>query len=427
MRVLVIGSGGREHALAWKINQSPMVSRVYCAPGNTGTSFACENVSIGIEDTERLLQFAKEKKVDLTVVGPEQPLVMGIVDLFEREGVRIFGPTQKAAELEGSKSFAKEIMRKCGIPTAGFASFTDPDQAKAYLENKEYPLVIKADGLAAGKGVIICGEKKKAFSAISQIMEEKTFGSAGGRIVIEDFLEGEEASYLAFVDGEHVLPMASSQDHKAVFDGDQGPNTGGMGAYSPAPVMDKKTMDRVTNEVALPVVKAMKNEGRPFKGILYAGLMISEKGPKVLEFNCRFGDPETQPVLLRMKSDIVPLFQASIEGNLDKHTIEWSETSAICVVMASRGYPGPYNKGMPISGLDAKGGVEGARVFHAGVDFTDGRIVTNGGRVLGVTAEGRDIKSAIDNAYAAVSRIKWEGAYYRRDIGKKALSLSNGI
>lgn len=422
MKVLVVGGGGREHALVWKIKQSPLVSQVFCAPGNAGTSFICENVSIGAGEIERLVQFAKEEKIGLTVIGPERALTMGIVDVFEKEGLRIFGPTQKAAELEGSKSFAKEIMKKYRIPTASFDSFTDADQARDYLGKKEFPLVVKADGLAAGKGVVLCGDKEEALAAINRIMDKKEFGSAGGRIVIEDFLEGEEASYLAFVDGEHVLPMASSQDHKAVFDEDRGPNTGGMGAYSPAPIMDRQTMDWVTEKVALPVIEAMKNEGKAFRGILYAGLMITGEGPKVLEFNCRFGDPETQPVLLRMKSDIVPLFQACMEGKLDKYSIEWTETSAVCVVMASQGYPGTFKKGLPVTGLDEKGGVEGAVVFHAGADLKDGRVVTNGGRVLGVTAEGRDIESAIDNAYNAVTKIQWDGVYFRKDIGKKALT-----
>lgn len=424
MKVLVIGNGGREHALVWKITQSPIVSKVYCAPGNTGTSFMGENVPIGAEEVERLLRFAKEKKIDLTVVGPEQPLVLGIVDCFEKEGLRIFGPSQKAAELEGSKSFAKEMMEKCGTPTASFRCFFDIGEARDHLENRKYPLVIKADGLAAGKGVVICHEKKDALEAINRIMGEKIFGQAGAKIVVEDFLVGEEASYLAFVDGKTILPMASSQDHKAIFDDDLGPNTGGMGAYSPAPVMDKKTMDKVTREIALPIVQGMEKEGRLYKGVLYVGLMMASEGPKVLEFNCRFGDPETQPILYRMKSDIVPLFQASIDGKLNELSIEWSDTPAVCVVMASQGYPDSYEKGIPITGLDERGGVEGAMAFHAGVDFKNGRFVTNGGRVLGVTASGHDIKASIENAYQAVSKIRWEGAYYRKDIGRKAMNLT---
>ncbi len=421
MKILLIGSGGREHALAWKINQSPMVSKVYCAPGNAGTSFICENVPIAADDTEKLLSFAKEKSIDLTVVGPEQPLVLGIVNLFEKEGLAVFGPSEKAAELEGSKSFAKEIMKKYNLPTADFSTFSDADSAKAYLEKKEYPLVIKADGLAAGKGVLICNKKEEAIAAIEQIMEEKLFGQAGAQVVIEDFLVGEEASYLAFVDGENVLPMASSQDHKAVFDGDRGPNTGGMGAYSPAPIMNQEVMDMVTREVAEPMVKAMAKEGRLFKGILYAGLMMTSQGPKILEFNCRFGDPETQPILLRMKNDIIPIFQASINGSLDQCKVEWSDAPAVCVVMASKGYPGSYEKGLPISGLNSEGGLDDAMVFHAGTSLKSGETVTNGGRVLGVTATGQHIQGAIENAYHAVSKIKWDGAFYRTDIGRKAI------
>lgn len=424
MKVLIVGSGGREHTLAWKITQSPLVSRVFCAPGNAGTSFSCENVPIESEDIEKLAEFAKDNKIDLTIVGPEQPLVLGIVDCFQEKGMRIFGPSKKAAELEGSKSFAKEIMKKYGIPTAAFHSFADPKKAMDELENRKYPLVIKADGLAAGKGVIICQEKKEALEAIKQIMEEKAYGSAGNSIVIEGFLKGEEVSYLAFVDGENILPLASSQDHKAIFDGDKGPNTGGMGAYSPAPIMDQKLMDRVTEEIAKPVVNGMKLEGRPYKGILYAGLMIDEGNPKVLEFNCRLGDPETQPVLFRMKSDIIPVFQAAIDGKLGTQNIEWLDKPAVCVVMASKGYPGSYEKGLPIAGLDDKGDVEGGTVFHAGVAFKEDELVTNGGRVLGVTATGFDIKNAIDNVYRAVSKIHWDGVYYRKDIGSKAIGNS---
>jgi len=424
MRVLIIGSGGREHALVWKISQSPLVSGIFCAPGNAGTEFIGENVSIRPDEIEKLVRFAREKRIDLTVVGPEQPLVLGIVDRFEEEELKIFGPSQKAAELEGSKAFAKELMQRYAIPSASFRVFTDVDRAKDSLENHPYPLVIKADGLAAGKGVLICASKQEAQDALCRIMRDRIFGAAGQKVVIENFLAGEEVSYLAFVDGETVLPMASSQDHKAIFDDDRGPNTGGMGAYSPAPALDAAMMERVTREIALPLVRGMKDMGRPYKGVLYVGLMLTADGPKVLEFNCRFGDPETQPILFRMKSDVIPLMQASIDGGLEKCSLEWTGAPAVCVVMASEGYPGPYKKGRLITGLNEKGGLERGMVFHAGVDRQEGRLLTNGGRVLGVTATGPDIQSARDNAYRAVAGIHWEGAYYRRDIARKALTRS---
>jgi phosphoribosylamine--glycine ligase len=421
MKVLVVGGGGREHALVWKISQSPEVSRVYCAPGNAGISQQATLVPIKANDLNGLVNFAFQEKIDLTVVGPEEPLTKGIVDLFESKGLTIFGASRKAAELEGSKAFAKEIMKKYHVPTSFYEIFDDPKKAKDYVRKQGPPIVVKADGLAAGKGVVVCKTVEEALKSIDQIMVEKTFGNAGNRVVIEEYLVGEEASYIAFTDGKAILPMASSQDHKQVFDGDQGPNTGGMGAYSPAPVVTDEVHRKIIEKILRPIIQGMNEEGRPYKGVLYAGLMIHEGQPKVLEFNARFGDPETQPVLMRMKSDIIPILRACIEGNLSRYRIEWDSRASVCVVMASKGYPGDYEKGKLISGLKEVSEMEDIFVFHAGTALKDGQMSTNGGRVLGVTGLGKDIPKAIERTYQAVRKISWEGVHYRADIGQKAL------
>ena len=421
MKVLVVGSGGREHALVWKIAQSPRVTRVYAAPGNAGTAELAENVSIGAEDVDALAAFAEREGVDLTVVGPEAPLVLGIVDRFRERGLRIFGPTAEAARLEGSKAFAKAIMERCGVPTAEYREFSDPAEARAYVRGRGAPIVIKADGLAAGKGVTVARTLDEALAAVDAVMVERRFGDAGARIVVEECLVGEEASFLAFCDGKNVLPMASSQDHKPVFDNDEGPNTGGMGAYSPAPVVTPELFDEIVETVIRPTVEGLAREGTPYVGVLYAGLMIQDGRPKVLEFNCRFGDPECQPIVMRMKGDLVPVLEACIDGTLDRVSLEWDPRPAVCVVMASGGYPGSYTKGHAIRGLDEAARLDDVVVFHAGTRREGDRVVTAGGRVLGVTALGEDIPGAIRRAYEAVERISWEGVHYRRDIGRKAL------
>ncbi|OGP59302.1 MAG: phosphoribosylamine--glycine ligase [Deltaproteobacteria bacterium RBG_13_61_14] len=421
MKLLLVGSGGREHALVWKLKQSAKVDKIFCAPGNAGIAEQAECLPVKGEDIEGLLKVAKEKKVDLTVVGPEAPLTLGIVDRFSAAGLRVFGPSQAAARIEGSKAFMKDLMKKYRIPSAAFATFDSPEKAKAYLKKVGAPIVVKADGLAAGKGVILCQTLPEAEAAIDQIMVKKEFGPAGDKVVIEEFLTGEEASFLAFTDGEAVLPLASCQDHKAIFDNDQGPNTGGMGAYSPAPVVTPQIYQQIIDQVMVPTVRAMKAEGAPYRGVLYAGLMIGKGGVKVLEFNARFGDPETQPLLFRMKSDLLPLLEASADGSLKGMKIEWHDQPAVCVVMASKGYPGSYEKGFPITGLPEANALPDTFVFHAGTALKDGKVVTAGGRVLGVTARGKDIKAAIDRTYQAVKKIRWDGAYYRTDIGRKAL------
>jgi len=421
MKVLVIGSGGREHALVWKISQSPRVKKIYCAPGNAGIAQLAECLSISAQDVKGLTSRAEKERVDLTVVGPEAPLTLGIVEAFKEKGMRIFGPSQKAAEIEGSKAFAKDLMKKYGIPTGDSRTFTDHGSAVKYAKGKGVPLVVKADGLAAGKGVIICRSVDEALSALDLIMVQKAFGAAGGKVVVEEFLEGEEASFLAFTDGETVLPLPTSQDHKAIYDKDQGPNTGGMGAYSPAPVVNEKVHREVMEKVMIPTVRGMAKEGRKYQGVLYAGLMIKEEKTKVLEFNARFGDPEAQPLLMRMKSDLVPVLEATIDGNLAEQKVKWEDRASVCVVIASGGYPGSYEKGKVISGLQEAARVRDTFVFHAGTTFKEGKVVTNGGRVLGVTALGSGIQEAIQRAYEAVAKISWEGAYYRKDIGQKAL------
>jgi len=422
MRVLVIGGGGREHALVWKISQSPKVTDIYCAPGNAGTAEIATNVPIASDQIDQLLEFAQKKEIGLTVVGPEQPLVMGIVDQFEKKGLRIFGPTGRAAELEGSKAFSKDIMKKYGLPTADYQIFTSHELAQRYFDKESGPIVVKASGLAAGKGVILCRNSAEGLNAVNTIMKDKSFGEAGDQVVIEEFLEGQEVSVLAFSDGNTVLLMDSAQDHKAALDGDKGPNTGGMGAYSPAPIFTDILRQKVRDTIMLPLVRAMKSEGRPYKGILYAGLMLTKNGPKTLEFNARFGDPETQPLLVRMESDIVPLFEACIDGTLDQHELRWKSEPSVCVVMAAEGYPGSYAKGKEISGLDVARALPDVVVFHAGTKTKEGKVFTNGGRVLGITSTGPDTPTAIKKAYEAVDKIQWDGIHFRKDIGNRLSS-----
>ena len=421
MKILVVGGGGREHALVWKIMQCPRVREIYCAPGNAGIAEVAHCVDMDVVDLDGLSRFAMDREIDLTVVGPELPLTQGIVDRFESRGLKIFGATQKAAALEGSKTFCKDILRRYGIPTADYQVFDDKGRAAAHIRSRGAPLVVKADGLAAGKGVIVAQTKEEALEALDRIMVAREFGSAGDRVVIEDCLLGEEASFLVFTDGERVLPMASSQDHKAVFDDDQGPNTGGMGAYSPAPVVTEDVHQRIMEDIMVPLVRAMKAEGRTYRGILYGGLMIDGGKPYVLEFNARFGDPEAQPILMRMKSDIVPLLMACVDGSLEGMEIEWDSRPAICVVMCARGYPGSYEKNMVVHGLSEVTQMEDAVVFHAGTRLDGETIVTNGGRVLGVTALGDSIPEAVQKVYEGVARIHWKAMHYRRDIGRKAL------
>ncbi len=427
MNILAIGSGGREHALIWKIAQSPKAGKIYAAPGNAGIAALAECVPVPVDEIKKLASFALAKSIDLTVVGPELPLTLGIVDEFKRHGLKICGPDRAAAQIEGSKLFAKDLMQKYLVPTAAYASFDSPSEAAAHLRQRGVPAVIKADGLAAGKGVMPVHSLKEAEQAIDTILIRKAFGAAGSRIVIEDFLRGEEASFIAFTDGKTILPMPSTQDHKAIFDGDKGPNTGGMGAYSPAPVITDGLARRIMDEVMMPVVRGMADEGTPFRGILYAGLMIDGDAIRVLEFNARSGDPETQPILMRMQSDIVPVLEAVADGNLNRAAITWDERPAVCVVMAAGGYPGNYRKGMAIEGLDEVQSLPDVQVFHAGTAFEGGRVVVNGGRVLGVTALGGTIELAIERAYDAAARIRWDGAYYRKDIGKKAMNRMEQI
>jgi len=421
MKVLVIGSGGREHALVWKIGQSPKAGKVYCAPGSAGIGELAELVAIGPEQIEKLAEFAENEKIDLTVVGPELPLTLGITDLFESRGLRIFGPNKDAAQLEGSKAFAKKILQENGIPTASFGTFTDTGLAKQYIAQHPVPYVIKADGLAAGKGVLICATPREAEAAIDEILVRKAFGPAGNRLVIEEFLAGEEASFMVLTDGEHMLPLASSQDHKRVFDNDEGPNTGGMGAYSPAPVVTPKIYQRILDEILSPLLAGLKRKGIRYRGVLYIGLMITKDGPMVLEFNARFGDPECQPIMMRLKSDLVPLLEATIDDKLHLIQPQWHDDMAVCVVLCASGYPGSYGKGAEIHGLDRLKNWEKGFVFHAGTAKDNGRWVTSGGRVLGVTARGDTIESAVKEAYDAVSKISWNGMHYRKDIARRAL------
>jgi phosphoribosylamine--glycine ligase len=421
MKILVIGSGGREHALVWKIAQSPLVEKVYCAPGNPGIGLLAENVALKVEDLQGLLQFAEKEGVDLTVVGPELPLSLGIVDLFEEHGLKIFGARKNAAFIEASKAFAKDLMKKYQVPTAAYEVFTEVEPAVAFIDRIGTPIVIKADGLAAGKGVVIAQTREEAVATVNDMLSGRSFGDAGARVVIEEFLRGEEASFLAFTDGKNIVPLASAQDHKAVFDGDKGPNTGGMGAYSPAPVVTPAIHERVMKEVMGRTVDGMAAEGRPYRGVLYAGLMIDGDAIKTLEFNARFGDPECQPLLMRMKSDLVPVLMAVASGDISKVEIEWHDKAAVCVVMAAQGYPGDYRKGDEIAGLEKASELGDLFVFHAGTAMRDSKCVTNGGRVLGVTALGDTVKSAIGRVYDGVAAITWSGVHYRSDIGRKAI------
>lgn len=417
--VLVIGSGGREHAIVWKLRQSKHVNSIYCAPGNAGIAKIAKAVDIKAEDIKSLADFVEKNKIDLTVVGPETPLVAGIVDEFEKRNLKIFGPTKAAAQLEGSKAFTKQFMKNNKIPTAGFEIFDKSEDAKNYVSKIKMPIVIKADGLAAGKGVIICKNNAEAFDAIDKIMIEKKFGESGNKVVIEEFLRGEEASILAVTDGKDFVTLLSSQDHKQILDNDKGSNTGGMGAYAPASLIDNEMNERIENEIIKPTINGMLKIGSPFKGCLYVGLMITENGPKVLEYNCRFGDPEAQSVLSLLETDFYEILEASVNGNINSINLKNKEGAACCVVMASGGYPGNYEKGKIIYGLDNV--LKNVFVFHAGTAMKDGKIVTNGGRVLGVTGVGNDIQSAIKTAYDGVNRIKWENEYHRTDIGQKAI------
>lgn len=422
MKVLVVGQGGREHALVWKLKQSPSVQRVFCAPGNAGTARDGENVDIKATDVAKLVAFAKKEKVDLVVIGPEAPLVIGLTDALEKEGLKVFGPSQAAAELEGSKAFSKELMRQFSIPTAEFSIFKDAESAENYLNSREeVPLVVKADGLAAGKGVYVCANRQEALDAVGKIMRAREFGKAGERVIIEERLDGQEVSILALVDGNTILPLETSQDHKAAYDDDKGPNTGGMGAYSPAPIVTPELMMQIERQVLVPTIHAMRRSKKSFKGVLYAGLMITNQGPKVLEYNVRFGDPECQPLLMRLKSDLAQLLVAAAEGKLDQlPPLEWDPRPAVCVVMAAAGYPGEYEKGDPIRGIDEADQLADSKVFHAGTTLRDGQTVSDGGRVLGVTALGDNIVNAKLKAYQAVKCIRWDGAWCRKDISDKA-------
>lgn len=426
MNILVIGSGGREHTLAWKLAQSPLVTKLYAVPGNPGMAEVATCIpGVDICDNAALVKLAQDKAIDLVVVGPEVPLTNGVVDAMNAAGIKAFGPTRLAAELEGSKSFSKNLMKKYGIPTAKYEVFTNADEARAYVEKEGAPIVIKADGLAAGKGVIVAMTKEEALEAVHEIMDDAAFGKAGSRVVIEEFMDGEEASLLAFTDGRTIVPMVSSQDHKRAYDGDKGPNTGGMGTYAPAPVMTKELVAEATEKILKPVIAAMAKEGRPYKGCLYAGLMITDEGPKVVEFNARFGDPETQVVLPLLESDLVEIMLACVDGTLSDLDIKWSDGAAVCVVMASGGYPKSYQKGFAIDGLE-KAKAADTLVFHAGTAEKDGAVVTNGGRVLGVVAKAPTVKEAVDKAYKGVAAITFQDAFYRKDIAHRALERLQG-
>jgi len=420
VKVLIVGSGGREHTLAWKLKQSPLVEKVYCATGNAGTAMLGQNVAIGPEDVHGLLNFASKEGIDFTVVGPEAPLVTGIVDEFEKHDLKIFGPTKAASQLEGSKIFSKRIMEKNNIPTGKAKEFTNPDDAIAYIREQGAPIVVKADGLAAGKGVIIGMTEQAAINTVEDAMIKKRFGHAGDKVLIEEYLQGEEVSILALTDGKTIVPLESSQDHKPIYDDDKGPNTGGMGAYSPAPLVTEEMNEKIYKDVLKPTLDGMNAEGIPFKGVIYAGLIFTEQGPKVLEYNVRFGDPEAQAVIPRLKSDLYPALSACTDNTLHEIKLEWDPLPVCCVVLSSGGYPGSYEKGKEINGLDTVTADEGV-VFHAGTKPEQGKVLTNGGRVLGVTAAGQNIAAAIDNTYKIVDKVSFDGAYFRKDIGKKAL------
>ena len=418
MKVLIVGSGGREHAIAASVAKSDKVDKIYCAPGNAGIAQLAECVAIGAMEFDKLVAFAKEKEIDLVIVGMDDPLVGGLVDEMEKAGIRTFGPRKNAAILEGRKAFSKDLMKKYDIPTAAYETFDDPKAALAYLETAEYPIVLKADGLALGKGVLICNTKQEAIDGVKEIMEDKKFGSAGNRMVVEEFMTGREVSVLSFVDGNTIQIMSSAQDHKRAMDGDQGLNTGGMGTFSPSPFYTEKVDEFCHKYIFQKTVDAMKAEGREFKGVIFFGLMLTEKGPKVLEYNARFGDPEAQVVLPRMKNDIIDVCNACIDGTLDQIKVEFEDNAAVCVVLASDGYPVSYEKGLPIEGLEAFDGKDDYFCFHAGTKLADGRIVTNGGRVLGITAKGNDLKEARKKAYEATEWVSFSNKYMRHDIGK---------
>ncbi|MDF2722157.1 MAG: phosphoribosylamine--glycine ligase [Paenibacillus sp.] len=418
MRILVIGKGGREHAIVWALAKSPRITKLFCAPGNAGIAQLAEIVPIKESEFEKIALFAKEQAIDLVVIGPDDPLAEGIVDALEAQGIPVYGPRKNAAEIEGSKVFMKALLKKYGIPTAAYETFDNYEAALDYLRSQRIPIVIKADGLAAGKGVVVAFSREEAEKALNDIMVDKVFGKSGSKVVIEEFLQGQEMSILSFVDGKVVRPMVPSQDHKQVFDDDKGPNTGGMGTYSPLPHIPQSVIDEAIRTIIQPTAEAMVKEGRPFRGVLFAGLMITEDGPKTIEFNARFGDPETQVVLSLLESDLLDIFLASMDGKLQEADIRWSEDMAVCVILASGGYPGNYPKGLPISGLEE---VQSSVVFHAGTASRDGQVVTDGGRVLGVTAKGATIAEAREKAYADAARIRFEGMQYRKDIANKAL------
>ncbi|NQU16539.1 MAG: phosphoribosylamine--glycine ligase [Candidatus Saganbacteria bacterium] len=421
MKVLLIGGGGREHAIAWKLSQSLKITKLFCAPGNAGTAGCAENVDISSSDIPALKDFAQSQKIDLTIVGPEAPLVNGIVDEFEASGLKIFGPNRAAALLEGSKIFAKKLMQKCNIPTAESISYSKPEEALRFIKKAGTPIVIKADGLAAGKGVIIAKDYKEAEDAVNRILVKKEFGEAGKRIIVEEFLKGEEVSVLALTDGETIIPLATSQDHKQVFDNDRGPNTGGMGAYSPAPIVTDELYKKIEETILKKTIKGLKDMGITYKGVLYCGLILTANGPVVLEFNCRFGDPETQVIIARMESDLLKILLAVVETNLSDIQIEWDPKSAVCVVLTSGGYPGKYEKGIEINGLKAVQSLEDAVVFHAGTTIKDGKVVTSGGRVLNVVGMADPLKDAIKKTYDTIKLVNFDKMHYRKDIGAKAL------
>ena len=421
MKVLVVGSGGREHALCWAISRSAKCKKLYAAPGNAGISQIAECVDISVMDDAGILEFCKSEKIDFVVIGPEAPLVAGLADVLAQAGIKSFGPSADAAQIEGSKGFMKDLMAKYGIPTADYGRFNEPDAAKEYILRLEEKVVVKADGLAAGKGVILCHNKNEAYAAIDHLMTERAFGFAGDEVLIEEFMEGEEVSFFALVDGKHAIALASAQDHKAAFDGDTGPNTGGMGAYSPAPIVDAAMHDKIMEIVINPTIKAMADEGCPFTGVLFAGLMISDGEPRVLEFNARFGDPECQVLMARMQSDVLDALVACSDGTLDKINISWSDDTALTVVMATNGYPGHYDKGSEIKNIAAADAMDGVNVFHAGTKYDGERLTAVGGRVLGITAMGKSVLNAQTKAYKAVDAIDWPGGFCRRDIGWRAV------
>jgi phosphoribosylamine--glycine ligase len=427
MKVLVIGGGGREHALVWKISKSKRVRKIYSAPGNPGISMYAECIDIQPDDILSIRDFVRKNRIDLTVVGPELPLTLGIVDLFEKEGLSIFGPTRSAAEIEGSKVFSKRMMRTAGVPTADAVVFDSREEALSYIKGKGFPIVIKADGLAQGKGVVIANDMNEACAAIDSMLVKGLFGDAGRRIIVEDYLEGDEATFLVFTDGETIVPMVSSEDHKRVYDGDRGPNTGGMGAIAPSPLLGKEGEAIIIERIIRPVIRAMEMEGRGYRGILYTGLMICKDGPRVLEFNARFGDPEAEAVLPLLDTDIVDIIESIISGRLNQVAVRWKNGASACVVLASKGYPGAYTNGVEIKGLSGINDTDVLMVFHAGTSIDNGRLVTSGGRVLCVTAVGKDIKDARDRAYSGISKIYFDGIHFRKDIGAKAISKKESL